>query len=565
VKAQQDDVLAGLEANDFKVRRRYENLSAFSGRVTRRGLDKLARHPRVASIELVRQREEHLAQGIPLMNAARYRSTFNGTGVSVAIIDSGVDYTHPRLGGGGFPNAKVIGGYDFGDSDADPQPGGNAHGTACAGIAAGDLGTTGDYIGGVAPNARIYALKITSGSSGSASDSDIIAAWDWCVTHKNDDPANPILVISTSFGGERYTSNCDGAQSIYFIAGEQRHRLRASPVLASAGNEGYCNALASPACVSSVISVGAVFDAGYAASTTFCVEPESCVSKFQDGTCFSGWGHTETPVADRVTGYSNTSGFLDILAPSHRAYTTDIVGFGGYNTAIMTPVSGARPRHVPMRPGRLPRCNRPAQATQGRFLSPAEVRTILTTTGDLVTDIKNTSIRKPRVNLGRAIESLGQSRSFTIFNEGTAHLNVTSIVADASAPWISLTPPAPFSVAPGSAQVVAVAIDAALAPVGVSTRRLLVVSDDADESPYPGGVSITVTNVDTRPLLSSSLSGTQFIVSWTTNSIGYVLQSSDTVNGTWGIVVTPPVTVGALRYVTNNVASQRRFYRLNKP
>ncbi len=564
VKGRQDEVLAGLEADDFKVRRRYENFSAFSGRVTRRGLDKLARHPRVASIELVRQREENLAQGIPLMNAARYRSTFSGSGVSIAIVDSGVDYTHPRLGGGGFPNAKVIGGYDFGSNDADPLPAGNAHGTACAGIAAGDLGTTGDYVGGVAPNAKIYALKITSGSSGSASDSDIIAAWDWCITHKNDDPANPILVISTSFGGERYQNNCDVGQSAYFTAANSAVAAGIT-VLAAAGNEGYCDALASPACVSSVISVGAVFDSGYAASTTFCVEPESCVSKFEDGNCFSGWGHTETPLADRVTGYSNTSGFLDLLAPSHRAYTTDIVGFDGYNTGDYDTGFGGTSAACPYAAGAVVALQSAAQALQGRFLAPAEVRAILATTGDMVTDVKNTSIQKPRVNLGRAIESLGQSRSFTIFNEGNAYLNVTSIVADASAPWISLLPPAPFMVAPGAAQVVAVAIDPALAPAGVSTRQLLVVSDDADESPYPGGVSITVTNVDSRPLLSGSLNGSQFIVSWTADSIGYVLQSSDNVGGTWGIVATPPVTIGPLRYVTNSIGSQRRFYRLNKP
>ena len=564
VKSRQDEVLTTLLADDFTVGRRYENLSAFSGRVSRRGLDKLARHPRVASVELARRREAHLAQGLPLINGMLYRSSYNGSGVSIAIVDSGVDYTHPRLGGGGFPNAKVIGGYDFGSGDADPRATGNAHGTACAGIAAGDLGTSGDYIGGVAPNAKIYALKITSGSSGSASDSDIIAAWDWCVTHKNDDPANPILVISTSFGGDRYTSACDVGQSIYFIAANNAVAAGIT-VLASSGNEGYCNAMSSPACVSSVISVGAVYDSGYASSTTFCVEVESCVSKFQDGNCFSGWGHSEPPQADRVTGYSNTAGFLDILAPSHRAYTTDIVGNDGYNTGDYDTGFGGTSAACPYAAGAVAALQSAARATQGRFLMPAEVRTILAMTGDMVTDVKNTSIRKPRVNLGRAIESLGQSRSFTIFNEGNAHLNVTSIAADASAPWISLMPQAPFSVAPGGAQIVAVSIDPAQAPAGISTRRLLVVSDDADESPYPGGVSITVTNVDTRPQISSALSGTQFVVSWTTNSVGYILQSSDSIAGTWGIVATPPVTIGPLRYVTNNVGAQRRFYRLNKP
>jgi subtilisin family serine protease len=564
VKGRQDDVLAILEADDFKVRRRYENLSAFSGHVTRKGLEKLARHPRVASVELSRQRHAHLAQGIPLMNAAIYRSTYDGTGTSVAIIDSGVDYNHPRLGGGGFPNTKVIGGRDFGDDDNNPIPEGNAHGTACAGIAAGAPGTSGDYIGGVAPNAKVYALKITSGASGSAFDADIIAAWDWCVSHKNDDPANPILVISTSFGGDRYTSGCDVLQSSYFTAANNAVAAGIT-VLASSGNEGYCTALASPACISSVISVGAVYDSGYASSTSFCVEELSCVSKSPSGSCFSGWTHSEPVQADRVTGYSNTSGFLDLLAPSHRAYTTDIVGADGYSGGDYDSAFGGTSAACPYAAGAVAALQSAARAIQGRYLTPAEARTILATTGDLVRDGKNTTITKPRVNLGRAIESLGQSRSFTIFNEGNGTLNVTSIVADASAPWISLTPPAPFTVPAGGAQVVAVAIDPALAPAGHNTRRLLVGSDDADESPYPGGVSITVTNIDTRPQISAVLSGTRFIVSWTTNSAEYVLQSSDSLTGNWGAVNTAPVTVGASRYVTNNVAPPRRFYRLRKP
>jgi len=564
IKTRQDEVLGALGEGDFKVRRRYENLSAFSGHVTRRGLEKLARHPRVASIELSRQRREHLAQGIPLMNAAIYRSTYNGSGISVAIVDSGVDYTHPRLGGGGFPNTKVIGGHDFGDNDGNPIPGGNAHGTACAGIAAGDLGTTGDYIGGVAPNAKIYALKITSGSSGSASDADIVAAWDWCVTHKNDDPANPILVISTSFGGDRYTTACDAGQSAYFTAANNAVAAGIT-VLASSGNEGYCNSLASPACISSVISVGAVYDAAYASTTTFCVEDVSCVSKSPDGSCFSGWSHSEAPQADKVTGYSNAAGFLDVLAPSHRCDTTDIVGTGGYGTGDYAQGFGGTSAACPYAAGAVAALQSAARATRGQFLTPAEVRMILTTTGDLVRDTKNTTITKPRVNLGRAIESLGQGKTFTIFNDGNAALNVTSIVAEASAPWISLTPPAPFSVPAGGAQIVAVSINPALAPIGQSTRRLLVTSDDADESPYPGGVSITVTNVDVRPQLGGVLNGTRFIVSWPTNSLGYVLQSSDAVGSTWSAVPTLPVNIGALRYVTNNITPQRRFYRLHKP
>ncbi|MBC8417309.1 MAG: S8 family serine peptidase, partial [Desulfobacterales bacterium] len=94
------------------------------------------------------------------MNASTTRSTYNGSGLAIAICDTGIDYTHSKLGNGGFPNSKVIGGYDFGDNDSNPMDL-EGHGTACAGIAAGDLGTVGDYIGGVAYGAKLYALKIS--------------------------------------------------------------------------------------------------------------------------------------------------------------------------------------------------------------------------------------------------------------------------------------------------------------------------------------------------------------------------------------------------------------------
>ncbi|MCI0536393.1 MAG: fibronectin type III domain-containing protein, partial [Verrucomicrobiales bacterium] len=160
IRAHQDKVIADVARGAVRVRLRYQNISAFSADVTWEALQALMEDPRVASIEPAYILEAHLNQGIPLMNAAATRPTYNGAGLAIAICDTGVDYNHPRLGGGGFPNQKVIGGYDFGEVDADPIPVGEAHGTACAGIAAGDLGTVGDYIGGVAPGARIYPEDI---------------------------------------------------------------------------------------------------------------------------------------------------------------------------------------------------------------------------------------------------------------------------------------------------------------------------------------------------------------------------------------------------------------------
>jgi len=560
IKSRQDEVLATLPAAEFRLRHRFENQSGFSGAVNRQGLERLAREPRVASIQLSREVKPYLAQGIPLMNAAVYRSTYEGSGVSVAIVDSGLDYTHPKLGGGGFPNTKVIGGYDFGSLDSDPGPDGDAHGTECAGIAAGSLGTVGDYIGGVAPNAKIYSLKITD-ASGSAFDDDIIAAWNWCVIHKNDDPTNPLLVINTSFGSDRYFSACDASQ-VAFATAANNAVAAGLTLLVATGNNGYCDSIGSPACISSVISVGGVYDAAYG-DVNFCIDAESCVSKFGDFSCPSGFRTDETTQADKVTSYSNTSSFMDLLAPAHRTYTTDIVGPGGSSSGDYNPNFGGTSAACPYAAGAVAALQSAARATLGRFLTPAEVRLKLVSTGDPVTDTK-AAITKPRINLGRAIETLGQNSSFTIFNDGNATLNVTSITLDSPASWLTWTPNAPFAITPGGAQIVAVSLDRSAVPAGLSTRRLLVNSDDTDESPYPGGVFINVTNAAAGPALHASITATKFIISWPTNFTGYVLQSTDTLPGSSWLTVSPgPVVVGNQNFVTNTI-SGRKFYRLRK-
>jgi hypothetical protein len=204
----QDMVINIVDPSEFRVTNRFTYIFGFSAEVTLDGLQELTQIEEVISINKDRILEPHLAQGIPLMNASTVRNTYNGSGISIAICDTGIDYTHPMLGDGGFPNTKVIGGHDCGDNDADPMDE-EGHGTCCAGIAAGDLDFTGDYIGGVAYNARLYALKISYGSGGSAYTSDMIEAWEWCITHQNDDLSNPIMVISTSFGGGYYTNSCD--------------------------------------------------------------------------------------------------------------------------------------------------------------------------------------------------------------------------------------------------------------------------------------------------------------------------------------------------------------------
>ncbi|KAK1540734.1 subtilase [Colletotrichum paranaense] len=127
-----------------------------------------------------------------------------GKGVKVAVVDAGVDYTHPALGGGFGEGFKVMGGYDLvGDSDwpsgdGHKRPDKNpyeqdslgGHGTHVSGIVAGQS----DTWQGVAPEANILSYKVFSGTSGDTDEETLIEAF--LMAHN--DGAD---IITASIGG----------------------------------------------------------------------------------------------------------------------------------------------------------------------------------------------------------------------------------------------------------------------------------------------------------------------------------------------------------------------------
>jgi hypothetical protein len=388
VKTSLDRTISLLDPAEVRITNRFVYVFGFSAEVTLEGLKVLEQLEEVDSISHDRILKAHLAQGIPLMSAAAPRSMYSGAGMAIAICDTGIDTSHPMMGGGGSPifNTKVIGGYDTGDDDTDPRPNGEPHGTACAGIAAGDLGAVGDYIGGVAHNAKLYAVKISYGSGGSAYTSDMIEGWEWIITHQYDDPANPIMIISTSFGGGYYTSICDSA--VPAMTTVAANAVAAGMTLfVSSGNDGYTAATGWPACISHVNSVGAVYDAD--------VGP-----KF--------WAPCSDPVtaADQVTCYSNSASFLTLFAPSNDAYTADIVGSSGYSGGDYISSFGGTSAACPYAAGAAAVLQSAAEAITGAYLSPADVRALLTGTGDLVMDPKVPVVIKPRINLQAAVDQI---------------------------------------------------------------------------------------------------------------------------------------------------------------
>jgi len=384
-------------ADTGDVTRRFEYMPAFAAMLTAAQLQSLLADDAVAFVREDRMNTPHLRQGIPLMGASATRTQYSGAGVAVAICDTGVDYMNPYLGGAVLgSNTKVIGGYDFGESKADPMDA-DGHGTSCAGIVAGTIGDNGDYIGGVAPDAKIYALKI-SGPTGSATDSAIIAAWEWCITHKNDNAANPIKIISISFGGGLYTTNCNASLPDYATAVTNVANAGIT-IFASSGNDGYCDGIGSPACQSGIISVGAVYDANFG-NYTPCVSSLSCVTgKIADAGCTdTGYYIIDASFADKVTGYSNAASFLTLLAPSNQCNTLQCQAKGSW----FNPTFGGTSAACPYAAGAAAALQSAAKARTGAFLTPAQVKSLLVGTGKLITDSK-VAVTKPRVNLQAAI------------------------------------------------------------------------------------------------------------------------------------------------------------------
>lgn len=164
-----------------------------------------------------------------------------GAGMTVAILDTGVDYRHPDLGGGFGPGHKVVAGHDFVNGDTDPMDD-NGHGTHVAGIVAAD-----GAVRGVAPDARLTAYKVL-GEDGSGQVSDILAGLDAAVS-----PANPYRadVVNLSLSGPG-----DGTDPLSLAASLVART--GVVVVASAGNVGPApQSVRSPAVADGVLAVGA--------------------------------------------------------------------------------------------------------------------------------------------------------------------------------------------------------------------------------------------------------------------------------------------------------------------
>lgn len=127
------------------------------------------------------------AWGVKHIGAGTVHDSGNeGYGIKVAVLDTGVDYTHPDL------DANYKGGWDYVNNDNDPMDD-NGHGTHVAGTIAAE--NDGSGVVGVAPEASLYALKVLD-ETGSGYFSEVVAALEWCVE-------NGIQITNNSYGSSQ--------------------------------------------------------------------------------------------------------------------------------------------------------------------------------------------------------------------------------------------------------------------------------------------------------------------------------------------------------------------------
>lgn len=229
---------------------------------------------------------------------------FNAWGISaggsstikIAIIDEGVDLNHPDL------LANLLPGFDGTGLGSNGGPSGNdAHGTACAGIAAA-VGNNNVGIAGVAYNCKIIPVRIAySNTSGNwvTTNAQIGTSLDWSWNQGGAD------VLSNSWGGGSSSSLINDPIT---RANTQGRGGLGAPVLFAAGNSNGANSY--PATLTNVVSVVAM---------SMCNQrknPASC-----DGENF--WG-------------SNFGTGVDVAAPGVKIYTCDISGSAGYSTGNYT-------------------------------------------------------------------------------------------------------------------------------------------------------------------------------------------------------------------------------------
>lgn len=234
--AETQTALAGqLSALGGKELARVQNAhNAIAVRIDAAQLSQVAALQGVAKVRPVLNYKLDLSETVPYVGGSAVQAAgFDGTGVRVAVLDSGIDYTHKNLGGAGtlaayeaaygtepasaqnksrdglFPTDKVIGGHDFVGEDWPNTPEAQdddpidfeGHGTHVSDIIAG-RSLDGTHKG-MAPGAKLYAVKVCSAVATSCSGIALLQAMDFALDPNGDgDLGDAVDVVNMSLGSD---------------------------------------------------------------------------------------------------------------------------------------------------------------------------------------------------------------------------------------------------------------------------------------------------------------------------------------------------------------------------
>lgn len=232
-----------LRGHKGRMRHAFRIINAFAANLPEKEISRLRANPRIKYVV-----EDVVVSAVePELSEAEYGSSWGvqhigcdlvhdqgitGQGVKIAILDTGIDYTHPQL------SANYRGGYDFVFTDNDPYDDSwNSHGTHVAGIIAATADGTG-VVGG-APDASLYAVKVLDGG-GSGYLSWIVAGIEWAVDNGMD-------IANISIAGPNSPVLQDACAAAY----------NAGLLLVAAGGNTRAGDVLYPAAYDSVIAVSA--------------------------------------------------------------------------------------------------------------------------------------------------------------------------------------------------------------------------------------------------------------------------------------------------------------------
>jgi subtilisin family serine protease len=355
-------------------------------------LDSLTAQPAVVEVYENRSNFLQLAQSLPLIGQPTVAAQGKlGGGTSVAVLDTGTDFTRSAFGSctaAGAPGCKVLYAKDFAPDDR--QRDDNGHGTNVAGI-----------VLGVAPSARVIALDVFQGASGPSN--VILSAIDWVIANR---AVYNIVAMNLSLGSGLFSAACPN--DVFASALAAARSAGILPVVAT-GNAGASTGISSPACVPAALSVGAVYDSDVGGLT------------FPGASCTDA-----TTSADKITCFTNSSQQLSMFAPGS---SISAAGYAMSGTSQATPhVAGA------------------AAVLFSAFSGSTadSVATLLTTSGPLITDARN-GVARRRLDLVTALSGsppgdvTAPTGTVTIDGGATATRNTTVTLAVSGSDAVGVT------------------------------------------------------------------------------------------------------------------------------